>query len=197
MSDDKNEGGALYRRPKDAEDLVEGAASPTISSHFEEDTDDDAGDFEPDSAGGEWTEPRGVVVSLLAPDIDGDYASFVSLPDSLLIIEDYEGTSELAALADAVEKRLQAPYRARALRVDERRFVVVANEIETVELPGVVGEELLVFALPDGERVAVLDGVKSDMKRPELESVLEESSPCLLRLLTIDDAVWELTVEIL
>jgi hypothetical protein len=150
---------------------------------------------EPDDEGTEET--RGVVVSLLAPTVAGDYAVFVALPERLLIVEEQEGDSDLGVLADAVESRLKAPYRARALRVDERRFVVVASEIETIELPGLAGEELIVFALPDGQRTTVLDGDSHQLSQPELESVLEESTPCLLRLENIDESVWELNVDLL
>lgn len=142
-------------------------------------------------------EKRGVVVSLLAPDVEGDYAAFVSLPEQLLIVEEQEGESDLGVIADAVEKRLSAPYRAQALRVDERRFVVVAREIETVELAGLSGEELLVFALPDGQRTSILDGKAFKLEQPELEPVIEESAPCLLRLDNIDESVWELGVDLL
>ena len=142
-------------------------------------------------------EPRGVVVSLLAPNAAGDYAAFVSLPEQLLIVEEQDGDGDLGIFADAVEKRLAAPYRARVLRVDERRFVVVANEIETIELPGLTGDELVVFAMPDGERTAILDGKALALARPELEPILKESAPCLLRLENVDESVWELNVDLL
>ncbi len=142
-------------------------------------------------------ESRGVVVSLLAPNVAGDYAVFVALPERLLIVEEQEGDSDLGVLADAVESRLEAPYRARALRVDEGRFVVVASEIETVELPGLDGEELVVFALPDGQRTAVLDAGSHQLVTAEVEAILEESAPCLLRLENIDESVWEVSVDLL
>jgi hypothetical protein len=142
-------------------------------------------------------ESRGVVVSLLAPGIAGDYAVFVSLPGRLLIVEEQEGESDLGVFADACDRRLSAPYRARTLRVDERRFVLVANEIETVELPGLAGEELLVFAMPDGQRSAVLDGKRYTVTQPEIETILAESAPCLLRLDNIDETVWEISLDLL
>jgi hypothetical protein len=170
----------LHRRPESEEEFV--SAGEASKSDGED-------------AGAE--EPRGIVVSLLAPNVEGDYAAFVSLPERLLVVEEQEGESDLGVFADAVEKRLSAPYRARALRVDERRFVVVAREIETVELPGLSGEELLVFALPDGQRTQVLDGKTLTLSRPELELVIEESAPCLLRLENVDESVWELNVDLL
>jgi hypothetical protein len=195
----------LYKRPQSEEDLVAGMKSEKID-------DEAAGESpatepppeapaayaraEPEEEDGGAKE-SGVVVSLLAPDVAGDYAIFVALPERLLIVEEQEGDSDLSVLADAVEKRLQAPYRARALRVDERRFVVVASEIETVELPGLDGEELVVFALPDGQRTAVLDGASYQLSNPEVEAILEESAPCLLRLENVDESVWEVSVDLL
>jgi len=198
----------LYRRPQSEEDLVAGIESEKIE-------DEDAGESSapepalkaPEATGAaeaeekaedeDDEESRGVVVSLLAPDVAGDYAVFVALPERLLIVEEQEGDSDLGILADAIEKRLQAPYRARALRVDERRFVVVASGIETVELPGLDGEELVVFALPDGQRTAVLDGESHQLTNAQVEAILEESAPCLLRLENVDESIWEVSVDLL
>ena len=74
---------------------------------------------------------------------------------------------------------------------------MVASEIETVELPGLDGEELVVFALPDGQRTAVLDAGSHQLVSAEVEAILEESAPCLLRLENIDESVWEVSVDLL
>ena len=187
----------LYKRPQSEEDLVSGLEIEKVEDESPAPEPSAAGNrSEPEQEEGA-EEPRGVVVSLLAPDIAGDYAVFVALPERLLIVEEQEGDSDLSVFADAVESRLEAPYRARALRVDERRFVVVASEIETIELPGLAGEELVVFALPDGQRTAILDGETYELSQPELKPILEESAPCLLRLENIDESVWDLNVDLL
>lgn len=186
---DEEKNHPFYNRPQSEEDLIKGIevrkADPS-----EEPESSSADDVEEGKS-------RGVVVSLLAPEMVGDYASFVSLPGSLLIVEEQEGESDLGVFADAVDKRLSPPYRARAMRVDERRFVVVASEIETVEVPGLTGEELVAFAMPGGERSAVLDGKSFKLAQPEIESILEESAPCLLRLDNVDESVWEVSVDLL
>jgi hypothetical protein len=192
-SEEKDE--PLYRHPVSEEELISGVEVRKADDVDVEESEEVAVEPAADDEGGDET--RGIVVSLLAPDVEGDYVAFVSLPERLLIVEEQEGESDLGVVADAVESRLAAPYRARALRVDERRFVVVASEIETVELPGLSGDELLVFALPDGERTAVLDGKVFALAQPELEPVLEESAPCLLKLVNVDESVWELTVDLL
>lgn len=202
-ADEKDE--PLNKHPRNEEELVAGIESGNVGDEAADESqasepppeapsaDIAASEAEDAGAG----KSQGVVVSLLAPNIAGDYAIFVALPERLLIVEEQEGDSDLGVLADAVEKRIRAPYRARALRVDERRFVVVASEIETIELPGLDGEELVVFALPDGQRTAVLDGAGYVLARPEVESILEESAPCLLRLENVDEPVWEISLELL
>ncbi len=194
-----------YKHPRDEEELEAGIEGGDVGDEAADESQAtepppeassaDVAESEVGGAGAEKT--QGVVVSLLAPNIAGDYAVFVALPERLLIVEEQEGDSDLGVLADAVEKRIRAPYRARALRVDERRFVVVASEIETIELPGLDGEELVVFALPDGQRTAVLDGAGYVLARPEVEAILEVSAPCLLRLENVDDPVWEISLELL
>ncbi len=199
----------LYRRPQSEEDLVAGIESEKIEGEEAgESSAPEPAQKMPEATGAaepeekaededDEEESRGVVVSLLAPDVAGDYAVFVALPERLLIVEEQEGDSDLGILADAIEKRLRAPYRARALRVDERRFVVVASGIETIELPGLDGEELVVFALPDGQRTAVLDGESQQLANAQVEAILEESAPCLLRLENVDESVWEVSVDLL
>ena len=186
----------LYKRPHSEKDLVSGFETKKIDGEGPTSKPAPEEPAAPEQEEGA-EEVHGVVVSLLAPDIAGDYAVFVALPERLIIVEEQEGDSDLGVLADVVEKRLRAPYRARVLRVDERRFVVVASEIETIELPGLDGEELVVFALPDGQRTAVLDGARYELARPDVESILEESAPCLLRLENVDESVWELSIDLL
>jgi hypothetical protein len=205
-SADKDE--PLYRRPQSEEELISGAASEKIEGERagESPAAEPAPEApragvepkpEPEAEDEGAEESRGVVVSLLAPDVAGDYAVFVSLPNRLLIVEEQERDEDLGVFADAVESRLEAPYRARVLRVDERRFVVVASEIETIDLPGLTGDELVVFALPDGERSAALDGKAFRLARPELEPILAESAPCVLRLENVDESIWEISVDLL
>ena len=57
---------------------------------------------EPEQEDEDAEESHGVVVSLLAPDVAGDYAVFVALPERLIIVEEQEGDSDLGVLADAV-----------------------------------------------------------------------------------------------
>ena len=60
------------------------------------------------------------VVTVDAPDVEGDAVRFVSLPDGSLLVED-GADSSLDALAAAVEQALRPPYRARGVRRSEMR----------------------------------------------------------------------------
>lgn len=103
------------------------------------------------------TRPRqaDVVVTADAPDIEGDSARFVVLPDRTLLVE--EGAdSSLEPLAAAVEQDLRPPFRARAVRRGETMWAVEANRIEVLELPDAPGGEAIdVTRTADGVTVAV------------------------------------------
>ena len=59
-------------------------------------------------------------------------------------------------------------------------------------LPAAVG-----VGVADGQRTAILDGKTLELTRSELEPILKESAPCLLRLANVDESVWELSVDLL
>jgi len=72
-------------------------------------------------------------VTVEAPDVEGDRATFVALPDGSLLLEDGPDT-DLSPLAAAVEQELQAPYRARAARQGERLWAVQARRIGVLKI---------------------------------------------------------------
>src|SRR3954452_19185916 len=71
------------------------------------------------------------VVTVDAPDVEGDAVTFVSLADGSLLVED-GGESPLERLAPAVEGVVQSPYRARAVRRGETLWAVEAKRIEVL-----------------------------------------------------------------
>jgi len=106
------------------------------------------------------------VVTVEAPEIDGDRASFVALPGGDLVVE--EGPGDPTPLATALDRELEAPYRAEAVRRDEALWAVAGRRIEVVELPGVGGDELeLAFHGP--ERTFRIDGKPGFGSIPVLE----------------------------
>src|SRR5581483_4757845 len=94
-------------------------------------------------------------VTVDAPGIDGGAAEFTTLPDGSLIVAD-DDERELSPLADAVERRLQPPYRARAVRQGGSLWAVTANGIDVVPLR--VDGDVIDLAVRDGERSALVDG---------------------------------------
>jgi hypothetical protein len=75
-------------------------------------------------------------------DLEGDRLEFVALPDGTLVVDADVPDGALAPLADAVEESLAAPYRAVAVRQDERIWAVAANTIEVRAFPAEHGDEL-------------------------------------------------------
>jgi hypothetical protein len=76
-----------------------------------------------------------------AEGVDSDAATFVALPDGTLLVEEGPDSS-LQQLADAVERELKPPYRARAARVDGDLWGVQARRIEVREIPNQAGDSL-------------------------------------------------------
>jgi hypothetical protein len=76
-----------------------------------------------------------------AEGVDSDAARFVALPDGTLLVEEGPDSS-LQQLADAVERELKPPYRARAARVDGDLWGVQARRIEVREIPNQAGDSL-------------------------------------------------------
>jgi len=113
-----------------------------------------------------------IIVTVDAPEISGDSARFVVLPDGTLLVE--EGPeSSLEPLAAAVEQELRPPYRARAVRKSETMWAVEAKRIQVVELPDAPGGETIdVTRTEDGTTVAV-DEQRIFGSLPALEAVGE------------------------
>src|SRR3954469_25962198 len=98
----------------------------------------------------------GCIVSIPL-DAAGESFSFVTLADGTLIIEDQQGEEPLDGVAAIIERRTDAPYRARGFRIDARRWVVIADPIDVLDLGTLQGEGVTVVAA-GGERRLLVDG---------------------------------------
>jgi hypothetical protein len=97
------------------------------------------------------------VVTVDAPDVEGNAVTFVSLPDGSLLVED-GGDSPLDALAAAVEQEVPSPYRARAVRRGETLWAVEAKRIEVLRIPEAPeGDTIDLTQTNDGTTLAVDD----------------------------------------
>ncbi|HSX21530.1 MAG TPA: hypothetical protein VLE97_01995 [Gaiellaceae bacterium] len=103
-----------------------------------------------------------------APDVEGDSATFVALPDGSLLVEDGPDTS-LEPLAAAVEQQLPPPYRARAMRQSETLWAVQARRLEVIKLKNTPDGDTLDVTHAGDETELKADGVRVFGSVHELE----------------------------
>jgi len=131
------------------------------------------------------------VVTVDAPEVEGNAVRFVSLPDGLLLVE--EGPdSPLDALAGAVEQAVRPPYRARAIRRGETLWAVEARRIEVLPLPdGPEGEVIDLTHTVEGSTLEV-DGEQIFGSLPALEQRGErEGREYTVHAERLDGDLWE------
>ncbi len=131
------------------------------------------------------------VATIEAPDLHGDAARFVALPDGTLLDESEEPATALQPLADAVEATLSPPYRAEAVRRSPTMWAAAARRIVVVSEPGLIGDEaeLVVSA---GDRTLQVDGEQRVPRAPGLEAAGERlGSEFVVRAARLDGELWE------
>ena len=131
-----------------------------------------------------------------APDVRGNELSFVALPDGTLLVE---GEGDAEPLADALEAHLAPPYRAQAVRRDERYWGVAARRIAVAELPEDVKGRELELAVNDGEKTLAVDGAREFGSVSELENLARARGfdSYVVRARRLDGALWEVQVSAL
>lgn len=134
------------------------------------------------------------VATVRAPDIDGNELAFDVLPDRTVLVEDEEGDAPLAPLADAVERELKPPYRAKAVRQSDELWAVAARTIEVVRLRGQVGDTIE-LSVRDGERALAVDGSREFGTIPELEALAGSHADYVVRAERLDGDWWEVKVD--
>jgi hypothetical protein len=133
-----------------------------------------------------------------AEGLDANEAAFVSLPDGTILVE--EGPeAALDPLAEAVERELRPPYRARAVRRGESLWAVQARRIEVIELPGAPnGETLdLTRTAADASELRV-DGERVFGTVPALEARGAREGPeFAIHAERLDGELWEVRASAL
>jgi hypothetical protein len=131
-------------------------------------------------------------ITVDAPDVEGDAARFVALPDGTLLVEEGPDGS-LEPLAAAVEQQVQAPYRAEAVRRGETLWAVQARRIEVLELPGAPeGDVLDLTRTADGTAFAV-DEQRTFGSLPALEERgAREGRDYAVHAARLDGDLWEI-----
>jgi hypothetical protein len=131
------------------------------------------------------------VVTVDAPDVRGESAVFVILPDSSLLIEDYAFDDDLTLLADAIEDAVGAPLRAEAVRTDGTLFSVGGRRMHVAEIPEeIAADELELTISPRGERVLLCDGERM-APLPSLERLIDLGWGNVIRARRLDGPLWE------
>jgi hypothetical protein len=137
------------------------------------------------------------VVSVEAPLLTGDAVHFVALPDGMLIVDERVAQGALDPLVGALEQQLPPPYRAEAVRREDR-WAVGANSIDVVELPEAVPGETIELAARGGERELTVDGEASLVPLPTLERfAAARYEDYVARAERIDGDLWDVRVSAL
>jgi hypothetical protein len=140
------------------------------------------------------TRPRqaDAVVTVDAPEIEGDAARFVVLPDGTLLVEEGPDSS-LEPLAAAVEQELLPPYRARAVRRSETMWAVEAKRIQVIELPGAPGGDTIEVTRTDADGTATsVDGQRIFGSIPALEELgAQQGRDFAVHAERLDGDLWE------
>ena len=131
------------------------------------------------------------VVTVLAPDLVGDELWFAALADGRVVVDDAEG--DAGEIVRALAR--QAPYRAHAVRRDERVWAVAVRGIETVELERDPGGQFVELAWDGVERSVRIDGEPTLAGVPELERLgAERHAAYVVTASRLVGAVWEVGV---
>ena len=128
-----------------------------------------------------------------APGLEGDAVEFVTLADGDLIVLEQEGEGDLSPLADAVESRLEPPYRARGVRHTDTLWSLAAIPVDVVRMEAEGGT--VDVAVHAGERTATVDGEPTRERFTELERLGERAGPnYVVHAERLDDDLWQARV---
>ena len=131
------------------------------------------------------------VATVDAAGLRGAEVHFAALPDGLLVVEEDEPEDALAALAEAVERAIDLPYRAEAVRRGGDMWSVAARRIRVLEVPGLEGEEAELTSV-GGVRQLVVDGRHTLHPAPALAKAGEaEGHDYVVRARRLDGERWE------
>jgi hypothetical protein len=134
-------------------------------------------------------------VTVRSATLAGDRIEFTTLPTGDVIVEREQGDGDLSPLADAIEKKIEPPYRGVAARQNGDVWGVGAIRIQVakVELPA--GERIELTA-KDGAREVRVDDEPSDVEVPELVELGERTgADYCVEAERIDGDFWEVKVS--
>ncbi|HEU5362446.1 MAG TPA: hypothetical protein VFU56_03845 [Gaiellaceae bacterium] len=136
------------------------------------------------------------VATAEAPSLGGDEVHFAALPDGSLVVDD-DGEvddaagGDLSPLADALEGRLEPPYRAEGVRRSGSLWGVAGRRIAVVREPALDGDEAE-LVVTSGGRTLTVDGHRRVARAPALEAAGgEEGTEFVVRATRLDGDLWE------
>ncbi len=129
-----------------------------------------------------------------APALPGQSVAFAALPDGTLIAGEELEEDALAPLAAALERSLQPPYRAEAVRRGER-WAVAGRAIRVAELPPSVHGEALELTVHEGRRELRIDGEPTFGSIPALQWLAGDRESYVVRAERLDAGLWEVEVS--
>jgi len=91
------------------------------------------------------------LANVSAAELGGTEIRFFALADGSVIVDEQEGDAPLDPLLDALEGRVEPPYRAHAILIGEGFWSVSAKPVEVVELPGVELDDFTAARYGDGD----------------------------------------------
>ena len=145
------------------------------------------------SGTGEWD----AVATARVASVEGNHAEFTTLPNGDVIVEREKGDGDLSPLADAVEKKLDPPYRAVATRQDGDLWAVGAKRIQVAKFELAEGDAVE-LSENDGVHELRVDGEPSDAEIPELVQLGQQAgSAYCVEGKRIDGDFWEVRVSAL
>jgi hypothetical protein len=130
-------------------------------------------------------------VSTRAVGLPGDEIEFTTLPNGDIVVDQAEGDPDLSPLADAIERKVEPPYRAFAARQDGDLWGVGASRIQVAEFPFAECDEV-VLTVRGGDREVRVDEEASDADVPELARLGEQiGADYCVEAIRIDGDFWE------
>ena len=130
------------------------------------------------------------VVSVEAAGIPVEEVHFVALDDGTIVVEEDVPDGCLAPLAEAVERELDAPYRADAACHEPDIWAVGATRVAIATLSAAVAGDLIELTSYGRERSCTLDG-EPCLPFPELEAIGERrGQEYVVRAERLDATTW-------
>jgi hypothetical protein len=127
--------------------------------------------------------------------LPGDRIEFITLPNGDIIVATEDGDEDLSPLADALEKRIDPPYKAFASRHSDEIWAVGAKRIQVAKVELADGDAIE-LTVNDGGREVRVDGKRSDAEVPELVELGERvGSDYCVEAERIDGDFWEVKVS--